>query len=311
MKNILILASILAIFIAGCNPTNLPEEQDEVAANGVYCGQNGSLSDTMPIQSHRSYCLKTDSEDKTYSVDSANEYQFSIIDDQGNTLKDFEVTHTKLMHVIAVRKDLQYFQHVHPEYDQVSGVFTLSELNFPDEGPYRIFADFVPDGNSAMDLPVTIFEDVTVGDMANYTPMALGSEEINKTFDGYDVTLSSNEPLISGTETALRFDLQKDGQSVTDLQEYLGALGHTVILREGSLDFIHAHPIDDVNAVQDGIVDFMVTFPEAGSYKAFSQFQRDGVVFTTDFVVTVEEPTDAMEMDTEETDMMPGMDHSM
>ena len=86
---------------------------------------------------------------------------------------------------------------------------------------------------------------------------------------------------------------------MTDLEPYLGALGHSVILREGTLDFIHAHPVEEVTAKQNGTVSFIVDFPEVGKYKVFTQFQRGGKVITTNFVVSVlkgsGQGTDSME----------------
>lgn len=79
------------------------------------------------------------------------------------------------------------------------------------------------------------------------------------------------------------------------------------MLREGTLDFIHAHPMQDAKKPQTGEVDFMVDFPEAGRYKVFTQFQRDGEVFTTDFVVSVAQGANSGSMN----ESVPGMDHSM
>lgn len=312
MNNKIILGIIGVIVIVGIAVVvskggNAPQVAKD---NSVYCSSDGTLTDTMPIQSHRSYCVKSDSTGKTYSVNMPSEYLFSLVDDQGNTLKNFQITHTKLMHVIVARKDLKYFQHVHPEFDQTTGTFTFKDLTFPADGVYRIFADFAPSGGQmdamGMPLTVTVSEDVSVGIGAGYTPEALGSGEKAKTFDGYQVALSADQPLVSGKEVMLTFNLKQNSKPVTDLEPYLGALGHAVILREGNLDFIHAHPMEDVNRPQTGDVGFMVDFPEAGKYKIFTQFQRAGKVFTTDFVVTVDQgASSAGSMQS-----MPGMDHS-
>ncbi len=273
------------------------------------------ISTGTPIQSHRTYSVKSDSQGKTYTVNTPNEYSFSIVDEQGNTLKDFAITHTKMMHVIVVRKDLAYFQHVHPDYDATTGTFTLKDLIFPADGEYRIFADFAPNNaqKDAMGMPlaVTLSEDVPVGNLANYKPQAIGTEEKTKTFDGLQVTLNTHGTPTSGAESMLMFSLSQNGKPVTDLESYLGALGHAVVLREGNLDFIHAHPSEDVNATQTGNVDFMVDFPEAGKYKVFTQFQKGGKVITTNFVITVDQGANSGSM--EGMDMMqsmPGMDHS-
>lgn len=285
LVGIVVLAGI--VFVATKNGNN-----SQVVKNAsVYCSSDGTFTNTMSIQSHRSYCIKSDSTGKTYYANTPNEYSFSLVDDQGNTLKNFEITHTKPMHVIVVRKDLKYFQHVHPEFDQTTGTFTFKDLTFPADGMYRIFADFAPNGGQkdamGAPLPVTLSEDVSVGIGANYIPEALGSEEKTKTFDGYQVAFSFDQSLVSAKEVMLTFDLKQNGKSITDLQEYLGALGHSVILKEGALDFIHAHPVEDANKPQNGKVNFMVNFPEVGKYKIFTQFQRNGKVFTTDFVISV------------------------
>ncbi len=310
MNNKIIVGIIGIVIVVGIAfiATKSGNNPQVVNNGGVYCSSDGTFTSTKPIQSHRSYCLKTDSNGKTYSVNAPNEYSFSIVDDQGNTLKDFAITHTKPMHVIVVRKDLAYFQHIHPQYNATTGTFTFKDLTFPADGVYRIFADFAPAGGQkdamGMPLAVTISEDVPAGTGANYTPQALGSLEKTKTFNGYQVALSSDQTLISGKEVMLTFKLKENGKPVTDLEEYLGALGHTVVLREGTLDFIHAHPMEDVNAPQTGKVDFMVDFPEAGRYKVFTQFQRAGKVFTTDFVVSVAQGGNMSDMN------MPGIDHS-
>ncbi|MBA3733480.1 hypothetical protein H0W91_03860 [Patescibacteria group bacterium] len=280
---------------------NLPNQATNTS--GVYCSSDGTLSDTMPIQSHRSYCLKSDSTGKTYSINTLNEYSFSIIDDQGNTVKDFAITHTKPMHFIVVRKDLMHFQHIHPEYDSSTGLFTIKDLEFPENGIYRVFADFAT--NSAMKdsvgmpLEITLSEDIKVG--GDYTKQPLGSEENKKTFNGIEFTLiPTPTPLVSGKESLLTFNLKRNGQPVSDMEQYLGAFGHSIVFSEDSLDFIHAHPM--TRKTPHGTLEFMLTFPEAGKYKVFTQFKRNGKVFTTDFVITV---TQGTSMDTS----APGMLH--
>lgn len=292
-NNALIISLIAAVAIIG----------------GAFVFTQHTPSGGVMVQSHRTYHLQSDSQGKTYAVNTPTEYSFSIVDEQGNTLKDFAVTHTKQMHVIVVRKDLGFFQHIHPVYDQKTGTFSFTDLTFPADGTYRIFADFAP-GNSQMDamgmpLTVTLSEDVSVGNATKYMPQPIGTEEKTKTFDGMTVTLATHGVPTSGAENMLMFSLTQNGKPVTDLEPYLGALGHAVILREGTLDFIHAHPLEDVAKPQNGMVDFMIDFPQPGRYKVFTQFQRGGKVITTDFVLTVAQGTS----NSMEGMNMPGMGH--
>jgi hypothetical protein len=277
---------------------------------GVYAFARQRISTTTgPIQSHRSYSMKPASSNTALKPGKSGTYAFSIVDEQGNTLKDFATVHEKQMHFIVVRKDLQEFQHIHPDYNAVAGTFTQKNLVISTDGEYRLFADFTPAnsqmGPDGMPLGATSYQDVAVGDMAKYAPQPIGDTTSSKTFGEYAVSLAlTPTPPKTGTEEDLAFKLTRNGSPVTDLQNYLGALGHSVILSEGDLQFIHGHPTQADISKQTGTVDFMVNFPEAKKYKVFTQFQRDGKVFTTDFVVDVRQGSE-----TDSGAMM--MDHSV
>ncbi len=306
----LITSMALIVVLSGCaSDQNQPIVTNDQVPQ--YCSSIGEPVTTPVIQSHRSYCMQSSIADTIYTAQTPLAYAFSIVDDLGKVVKDFAITHTKPMHIIVVRKDLTGFQHLHPDFNQNTGIFTLSEITFPTEGQYRIFADFAASGGQidamAMPMTTTIFQDVQVG--KTYEPQPIGTQERSKTIAGYQVRLDTEPLIVSGKETTLTFDLKQNGKAVTDLQSYLGALGHTVILREGSLDFIHAHPLEAVSQPQTGKVNFMVDFPEAGTYKVFTQFQKDGKVLTTDFVITVGEGKE--NRSTMDMNNMSGKDHSM
>jgi hypothetical protein len=261
---------------------------------GGYAFARQRMNTGMPIQSHRSYTMKPAGSNRPLVPGQPGTYAFSIVDEQGKTLKDFATVHEKLMHFIVVRKDLQQFQHIHPDFNPATGTFTQKNLVIPTDGDYRLFADFTPAnaqmGSGGMALGVTEFQDVAVGDMAKYVPQPIGGTESSKVFGEYAVSLASSPtPAKTGSDVDLAFKLTRNGSPVTDLQDYLGALGHSVILSEGDLQFIHGHPTETDLTKQTGIVDFMVNFPEAKKYKVFTQFQRDGKVFTTDFVIEVQQ----------------------
>lgn len=264
-----------------------------VLLGGWYATRQG-ISTSPSVQSHRSFTVVSDARSKNYQSQQPAPYTFSIVDDQGATVKDFATVHEKIMHVIIVRKDLAEFQHVHPEFNQATGQFTLAHLIFPSDGPYRIFADFTPHsaqrGADGQPLTVTIHEDVNVGNRAKYQPQPLVKSQLTKPFQGYSVQLiPAPTPITAETSTTLSFAIAQNGRLVTNLEKYLGALGHAVVLREGDLEFLHTHALDERVTNQTGTVDFAVTFPTAGTYKIFSQFQHGGSVITTDFVVTAEE----------------------
>jgi hypothetical protein len=292
-----VIVLIVIIVIIGISVTNKKDQVAPVATTDqskkVYCSADGTLTSTESIQSHRSYCLKATAQ-TNYQPNAPVVYSFSIIDDQGNTLKDFALEHEKLLHLIVVRKDLKEFQHVHPNLNQSTGQFTLNDLIFPATGPYRIFADFTASGAQkdadGMLLNTVVYQDVNVGDVNSYTAQPLGTTEKNKIFNDYNVTLSTNPQSLSPGVNLVTFKVSQNGKPVTNLEDYLGALGHSVILKENTLDYIHTHALEDVSVKQTGKIDFHVEFPSIGNYKIFTQFKHNGKVITTDFVVTVSAP---------------------
>ncbi len=284
---VVITAVIAVIAIANKNKNRF---SNVTTTEGFYCSSEGKLTDTKPIQSHRNYCIKSTSDASKLQPNTPTKYTYKIIDDRGETLYLFDVVHEKNMHLIVVRKDLNEFQHLHPTFN-TSGEFALTDLNVPSDGQYRIFADFTPSNSqigASGKLPVTIYQDVNVGDILKYQPQSMGQLDEVKSFDGYELKMSVNpQPATAGNTTMVSFVIKQNDKPVTNLQNYLGALGHSVVLSENDLDFIHAHSLSESTNNQTGRVDFHVTFPKEGNYKLFTQFQHQGQVITSDFVLSV------------------------
>ncbi len=79
--------------------------------------------------------------------------RFRIVDERGQTVRDFDVEHTKRMHVIVVRRDLAAFQHLHPTQNR-DGSWSIP-VRLSRAGSYRLFADFSHEGQ-----PATLASDV-------------------------------------------------------------------------------------------------------------------------------------------------------
>lgn len=197
------------------------------------------------------------------------ELEFRIRDERGQTLQDFDVEHTKRMHVIVVRRDLTDFQHVHP-VQRADGSWAVP-LTVHEAGSYRVFADFAVDGT-----PHTLADDVQAD--GRFVGRALPAPTAETSTDGFTVRLLEG-PTRAGEESALRFEVTRDGERVR-VQDYLGAKGHLVALREGDLAFLHVHP-------DEGSLTFDSTFPSAGHYRLFLQFKVDGRVHTAAFTQEV------------------------
>ena len=197
---------------------------------------------------------------------------FRIVDNRGETVRDFDVEHEKRMHLIVARRDLTGFQHLHPE--QADDGSWSTDVRLDEAGSYRLFADF-----SREEENHTLAADLRVDGPADLQP--LPAPETTAVSDGgYDVAIESGD-VHPGEEAELRFTITKDGEPVAN-QPYLGAGGHLVALREGDLAFLHVHPTDDENPIA-----FAATFPTEGRYRLFLQFQHEGRVQTVAFTQEV------------------------
>jgi hypothetical protein len=194
---------------------------------------------------------------------------FRVVDRRGQTVRDFDVEHTKRMHFIVVRRDMTGFQHLHPT-ERADGTWSVP-VTLADAGSYRVFADFSVDGK-----PHTLADDLTVdGPLRSQAlPAPVSSVDV----DGLRVSLTEGASK-AGAESQLAFDVTRDGEPVA-VEQYLGAKGHLVALRQGDLAFLHVHPDEDS-------LKFMATFPTAGTYRLFLQFQTDGRVHTAAFTQEV------------------------
>ncbi|HZG74860.1 MAG TPA: hypothetical protein VEZ72_03290, partial [Paenibacillus sp.] len=73
---------------------------------------------------------------------------------------------------------------------------------------------------------------------------------------------------------------------IADLEPYLGAIGHVVVLSEDGERYVHVHAEADQGSGPDAM--FETTFQKAGLYKIWGQFQHRGDVFTVSYVVEVQ-----------------------
>lgn len=196
---------------------------------------------------------------------------FRVVDRAGETVRDFAPTHTRRMHLIVVRRDLTGFQHLHPTMSADGTWSTTAAL--PEAGSYRLFADFLRDGE-----PVTLASDLRVDGDSELKPVPAPADTATSD-DGYRVRFSARGER-PGKPSELHFSVTSDGRPV-ELEPYLGASGHLVALREGDLAFLHVHPEEHESA--RGAIDFESTFPSAGTYRLFLQFEHDGRVQTVAF----------------------------
>ena len=202
---------------------------------------------------------------------------FTIEGPDGRPVTAYDVDHGKQLHLIAVRRDFDGFQHVHPTLAQDGTWSTELDLT---PGAWRLFADFNPTGG----VGLTLGTDLSVA--GDYQPRPEAAQVRTARVDGYTVTLDGR--LEPGADATLTLTVARNGRPVTDLQPYLGAYGHLVALREGDLAYLHVHPD---GAPGDGTtepgpeVEFEAAVPSSGDYRLFLDFRHDGVVHTAAFAL--------------------------
>ncbi|RDI26531.1 hypothetical protein [Lentzea flaviverrucosa] len=197
---------------------------------------------------------------------------FHVEGPDGQPVTKFEVEHEKRLHLVVVRRDGSNFQHVHPEMAS-DGTWSIP-LSLPEAGSYRVFADFTPEGGPKTTLGADVH---TPGD---YRPKTYADSR-TFTADGYEVSLAGE--LTPGKASTVTLEISKNGEPVTDLQNYLGAKGHLVALRASDLAYLHVHPEDSDQ------VKFAVEVPTAGRYRLFLDFQHEDQVRTAEFTLTTHE----------------------
>jgi hypothetical protein len=204
---------------------------------------------------------------------------FAIEGPDGTPVTGYDVEHEKRLHLIAVRRDFTGFQHVHPEMTPEG---TWKARLALDPGQWRLFADFKPTDGEAL----TLGNDLAVG--GGYRPAPPSADTRTAQVDGYTVDLEGD--LEANSEAKLTLEVSRDGRPVTDLQPYLGAYGHLVVLRGGDLAYLHVHPEgtpNDGETKSGPEVVFFTEVPSPGRYHLYLDFKHQGVVRTAPFVVTV------------------------
>ena len=200
----------------------------------------------------------------------------SIADKSGKPVTAFDVAHEKLLHLIVVSRDLAFYSHEHPTLN-ADGSFSL-DLTLPANGQYVAFADFVPKGkkNQVGAAPLTVGPTGTL-----HTAMLMPDTNLTQRVGDVNVTMAPSGRLVAGKELTLAFKLtDAGGAAIRDLQPYLGAMGHLVIINQAADLYLHVHPATDKT-------EFVAMFPSPGPYKLWAEFQRGGQIIRASYVVNV------------------------
>ena len=221
--------------------------------------------------SQRGYTLVLDGARRTAGTVAT--LRFTITGPDGRPVTRYALEHGKRLHLIVVRRDLSGYQHLHPVLDASTGRWSI-RLPLPTAGDHRVFADFTPAGGQ----PLTLGADLHVA--GAYRPRPLPPASTTATVDGLTVRLQGR--LRPGEPSPLRLSVSRDGRPVRELQPYLGANGHLVVLRAGDLAYLHVHPSTDARGASGPRVGFVAEVPSAGRYRLYFDFRFGGKVRTAE-----------------------------
>jgi hypothetical protein len=227
----------------------------------------------------------------------------------GEVVTDFQVVHTKQLHLFLISQDMEFFEHIHPVM-QEDGTWTI-ETSVPKAGYYQLLCDFMPSGGSGQFLTAALVTANYAGDLATDSAHLSPDRVLKKSAGDLTAILSFNPVQPSSCQYVhLTFNLTDTttGRPVTDLQTYLGQFSHMLLMSEDMQSYVHSHPINLIAAGEDASqipeyiiapdadlatirggpqVTFDALMPKAGRFRAWAQFQRNDEVRTLAFTFDV------------------------
>lgn len=213
-------------------------------------------------------------------------------------VKRFVVNHEKLFHLFIVSQDLTDYQHIHPQLE-ADGSFVV-ETVLPRAGVYKLHSDFFPIGGTSQ----VIHRELSTAGYARARnakaalPRLTPDATLTKTIDGMKINLEMGNGAtpVAGNFIPLKYSLTdaQTGAPVKDLEPYLGAWGHTLILNADQSEYLHSHPtemlpggIEQASMRGGPLVEFGAMFPEAGDYRIWTQFRRAEKIVTVTFTIRI------------------------
>ena len=253
----------------------------------------------------RDYRLDFSTEPSVVVAGEPARLRFAVFHPGTNELiRRFEVVHDRPYHLFVIGQDMEHFEHIHPE-QQPDGTWAI-DVRLPKAGYYKVLSDFVPGGGAAQLIARPLVTAGYDGDLIGDSARLVADSRLTQTVGDVTAALSFDPPtFVAGLYGHLDFRLTDTatGRPISDLQPYLGAFGHTLIMSEDGLSYVHAHPLNILDVPDDGGLPVFlippdadlenlrggpdVTFdgliPKAGRYKAWTQFRRHDRVHTFAF----------------------------
>jgi hypothetical protein len=157
------------------------------------------------------------------------ELLLSITDQKlGDPVREFELVHDKLMHLIIVGEDLSYFAHIHPTiiHGENDTAFAISHT-FSESGKYKLWVDFKPKGGNQT---LAAFKLSVTGEPIHGPEELVYDDKYTKySLDGhYQITLKIPDKIIAHDDVEISFNISdSSGRPITNLEPLMVAGGHS------------------------------------------------------------------------------------
>lgn len=271
-----IIPVLLSALLAGCTPSRKDDHVDHSKTEKGHT-HHGSHADHGGKERVGQLMVRT--EPSKARSGQPTTLRLMIHEADGTMVKDFEAVHEANVHLIVVRDGLDQFAHIHPEVDDAGNL--TATFSFPTGGMYRLYADYKPVGKAQ----AVATAEVKVSGPSSPAPQLSPDVPGQVKGDGLAAEVAVTSAKAGSPTTISVRLLDPAGQPVSDLQPYLGAKGHLVVLSADGKEYVHAHPVEKVTA---GTVGFEAHFAKPGVYKGWGQFRRSGKVHTVPFVMRIE-----------------------
>ncbi|MFJ2753994.1 heavy metal translocating P-type ATPase [Nocardioides sp. NPDC087217] len=202
----------------------------------------------------------------------------------GDPVTDLGRTHQAWMHVIVTSQDLSWFRHLHAEPTGRPGELE-TDVTFPAGGTYRVDTEF----RRRADMADVLDRQQLTVEGTQPPAVPLEASPRSSTVDNLTVTLEGTPVADQQSDLHFRFE-DSTGKVVDNLQPYLGAAGHVVVMSADGETFVHGHAEGDELAVPGASfgpeLGLHLDVPKAGLYRLWAQFRLgDGEVITVPFTV--------------------------
>lgn len=213
----------------------------------------------------------------TLSREGVGTLRFKILDDDGGTVRGFDMRHASRMHLVVVRRrDLSHYRHLYPAMS-LDGTWSVP-VELTEVGIYGAVADFSIGG-----VRRTLLTGLLAEGSAEATPIP--EPTTTASVDGYEVRMEGPPP-VAGVANRLGFHILYGGQRIAEPDRHFIVPGHLVALRASDLALFHGRPFDTADAGLPAL-NFALELPDAGLYRLFLQFTYGGRERVVGFTVEV------------------------